>query len=434
MTSKLPADRSVLVARCHEIQAALSNREVGEFEAVIELGMALRLALHIRGLPLLNYETVKLVAYHYLGIPRMAMDRLVKLLADVEFVALQTTGQTINAVLPKVPYYEELYDQLGEYAEKEKNFNEAEQLALILVDRLAGSPENVDSLRNALGADSQLFSRGVAIGTQGSYLIKHRARGRDILLNPTYFSQNSAVFADAAAAQGASSIKTMLDLVRLAQGWPLGLIEKQKVIGQTPLTDDQIKLLVRLAQDGAVKPPSITTTHAGENFFIFTPTPTGAAMSPTKRDIYERAMAVIASLRQGQLLPERFAIRSPQAVLNALRTNLRLGRATTEATQQYSQLVHMRVARLAPSGSGYATLEIVDTPENREALEIADTLLSTASARGLEVDDEARRALQKDLKYVESLVSASKLRERELMPLSQPMQEEIDLMLLGEWR
>ncbi|HTU91171.1 MAG TPA: hypothetical protein VMF69_13920, partial [Gemmataceae bacterium] len=34
----------------------------------------------------------------------------------------------------------------------------------------------------------------------------------------------------------------------------------------------------------------------------------GAALTATKRDIYEKAMAIVAAIRQGQFLPRQFAI------------------------------------------------------------------------------------------------------------------------------
>jgi len=142
MTSKkkhLPEPPN-LVARCNEIQTSLGLRDVPEFETIPELGMAVRLALHIRGLPLIDYRVLKLVANHFLAIPTLAVERIVRLLAEVEFVRIQSTGKTITAILPTVPYYEDLYVGLGEYATTACNLSEAEELALHLVERLAKSP------------------------------------------------------------------------------------------------------------------------------------------------------------------------------------------------------------------------------------------------------------------------------------------------------
>ena len=81
-------DRKIAVARCHEIQLAMKDKEVARFETIPEIGMAVQLALHIRGLPVIEYELLKLVATTLIGIPRLAVDRIVTLLNEVEFVRL----------------------------------------------------------------------------------------------------------------------------------------------------------------------------------------------------------------------------------------------------------------------------------------------------------------------------------------------------------
>ena len=68
--------------------------EVPEFENLRSVGMAVRLALHIRGLASVNYDTLRLVATRYLGIPSFAVKSILELLAKVEFVKLQTDGKT----------------------------------------------------------------------------------------------------------------------------------------------------------------------------------------------------------------------------------------------------------------------------------------------------------------------------------------------------
>ena len=421
---------SIVAARCHEIQTGLGSVEVPEFETIPELGMAVRLSLNLRGLPIVDYQVLKLVANHYLDVPNLAVERIVRLLAEVEFVRLQTTGQTITGVLPTVPYYEDMYSQLGDYALTARPFNEAEELAIYMVNRLSGSPENADALFNASGAERKLFNRGLEIGTSGSYLIKRRSRGRDIILSPTYFSENAEIFADAVAARGADSVRHILTAIGKFQGYPLSMIERASRVGGVDISPDQLNLVKRLAQDGAVKPPSIETTYSGKNHFIFTPSPTGTALSPTKRDVYEKAMGIVAAVRQGQLLPQRYRIRSPQAVLYTLKNNLKLSRATTEATQQYKKLTHLRVARLVDVGGGYSEIHIIDTQENHEALEIAYHLVSDGTFQGMEVDEQARIAMQGDQNYVESLIASSDMRKRETIQLSSEQQEQLDLLFL----
>lgn len=424
------AARADTAARCHEIQVCLGHTEVPDLENVLEIGMGVRLALHLRGLPLLAYDVVRLVATHYLGIPAMAVRRIVDLLAEVEFVALQQEGNTVKAIFPKVPYYQDLYRTMGEFAATERTFSGAEDLSLEMLRRLARAPQNVDSLRNDIGAEPKIFAKATRIGEQGAFFIRRRTRGRDILLNPTYYSENAETFAELVVSSGADNLRRAMESVRKLQGVPLSLIESGKVaIDGRTLPPAEIAVLTRLAQDGAVKPPSIKTTHAGEQHFLFTPTPTGAALPATKRDIYERAMNIVAAVRQGQFLSKQYRIHKPGAVLYTLLRDGRLGRATTEASEQYRNLVRHRVAQLVPTGGGFSELRLIETPENREALQIALALVDEGSATGVEVDEQARRALQMDQQYLESIVASGELRKREVVPLGEAEQLELDMVL-----
>jgi hypothetical protein len=417
-----------LAVRCHEIQAGLGLKEVPDFDAISELGMAVRLALHLRGLPSIRYDTLKQLAYQLLYIPPGSMRGVVLMLAEVEFVTISMEGKTIKSVVPTVPYYEDLYVAMNDYGARETALNEIEQVSIELVRRLATAPANIDSLRNAMGVDKAAFERAVVIGEEGSYLVRRRSRGRDILLNPTYFSQNADVFADIVAAGNGKSIQTVLTALRSLQGVPLSMALKNQEVAGTPLSDIELQILVRLAEDGAVKPPQITTAHSGTTNFMFTPTPSGAALAITKRDIYEKAMAVVAGIRQGQFLPRKYAIRDPAAVAYKLKSELKL-RSTTEATQQYRNLVTNEIGRLRDVGNGYSVLEIIDTEENREALSIAYDLINQGESLGVEVDEEARAAFLSDNDYLESVLASKQLRTRDLMKPSAQAQLELDLYL-----
>ena len=429
MDDKVKATPAEIAARCHEIQTGLGITEVPEFDSLSLIGMAVRLALHIRGLPTINYDVVKLVGYHFLNIPTIAMRQVIELLADIDFVKLLTEGKTIKAILPDVPYYEELYALIGEVA-LDKGFSEAEEVTIELLHRLAKAPDKVDTLRSKLGVENKLLERVLSIGHEGSYFRVERARGRDILFTPTYFSENFELLIDAVAAAGSNEVKSLLSGLKGAQGYPLSVIQKNNRVGDVEVSSENLKLLMRLAQDGAVKPPSIKTAHSGENHFLFTPTPSGAALAPTKREIYEKAMAIVSAVRQGQFFSAKFAIRSPSAVIYTLRRDRALKKSTTEAVHQYQNLVRLRVAQLVDVGYGYRQLRIIDTPENLEALDIAYSLVDSGVASGIEIDEAAREALQADQVYVESLVASAELHRRKKLDLSNEQQQQLELIFM----
>lgn len=422
-------EKKIAVARCHEIQIATGDKEVARFESIAEIGMAVQLAMHIRGLPLIDYEMLKLVASTMLGIPRLAVDRIVELLAEIEFVRLIKDGRRIKGVLPVVPYFDDLYEGIGEYFETSSSPDEFEKLTLEIVDRLAAAPHNVDALAGKLGAARKDFDSSVEIGTKGGFLISRRARAKTIIINPSYFSENSDIYIDHAARSGAAGIQKTLSLIQSSQGWPLSLIEKQMEIAGNKISHDDLSLLKRLAQDGVVKPPRIITSHAGEAVFMFSPTPGASKLNPLRREVYERALAIVSAVRQGQLLPNRFRIRSPGAVLYKLKTELKLS-PTSDYTEQYQNLVNYRIAKLDKLSNGYRQLKIVDTPENREALRIAYSLVQGDTPPDLALDGEAQKAMTGSQEYVESLVSARVLREKETITLSDEKKFEYEQLLL----
>jgi hypothetical protein len=408
---------------------SLGKKDVPEFEAIPQIGMAVRLSLHLRGLPAINYSVLKLVASYYLDIPSFALKGLLEMLGEIEFVRIKTEGQTIKSIVPTVPYFENVFEKVGEYAKDQKRLNEAEQLAVAILDKLSFSPV-LKGWAYGLGAERLLVDRALQLGKEGQYLSLTRARGTDILYSPVFFAENTQIYADIVSKTGANQVKRLLNLIKNAQGWPLVLIEKTGEINGTKVTSEEISMLKRLAQDGAIKPPSIKTSYAGENYFMFTPSPGKARLTPSKREVYERAMALVASVRQGQFLPEKIAIRNPYLLLSALRDRGYL-RANTEASQQYKKLTVLRVGVLENTGSGWHRFRLIENEENQQALRMAIQLASTGTVQGTEVDEEVKYLLTKDELYVESLISSQNLKEREKVSLAPEQKEELENLFLG---
>ncbi len=425
-------DKKIAVARCHEIQLAVRGNEVSRFESISEIGMAVQLSLHLRGLPQLEYERIKLLASALLGIPRLAVERIVRLLEKIGFVKVVREGRTAQSLVPLVPYFDALYDGVGEYLETEGSLDEFEILTLEIVDRLAAAPHNVDSLAAKIGAvgnDRKTFDASIGVGQQGNFLVSHRSRSQTILLNPTYFSENAELFADHVAKCGATGVSQLLKLIHAAQGWPLSVIEQRGEINGFSVSAEQILLLRRLAQEGMVKPPKITTSYSGESIFMFTPTPGYMNVSPLKREQYERALAIVSAVRQGQLLPHKFAIRKPGALLYRLKTDLQLS-PTTDYGEQYQNLVHLRLARLVPVGNGYQQLQIIDTPENRQSIEIAYQLVTGGVSQETVVDKDVIEAMTGPQEYMESLISSQQMRARETITVPGESGHEMQQLIL----
>ena len=417
-----------IASKCHDIQVTLGMKEVPDFEKIPMIGMMMNLAIHLRGLPQINYNVLRLVASEYLGIHSMVVKQVIMNLSEIEFVIIDKEGDTIKSILPTIPYFDDVYSLVGEFAFAKGSFSETEQVAIEILKRVNDSPVSYSSVYD-MGAEKSTVDRNIQIGTEGGYLVNRRARGKDILLSPNYFAENTDLYTDLVAKKGATSIKRLLGIIKDSQGWPLSLIEKTLEVNGKKITVDELSLLKRIAQDGAIKPPAISTPHSGTNYFLFTPAPGASKLNPTRREIYERALALVSCVRQGQFLADQYRIKMPIALLRSLKTKGYIN-ANTEALEQYRMLTVNRVGFLEHVGNGWYRFRLHDIDENVQALDTAISILSSGTISGLEINDDARLALQKDQSYIESIISSHKLREKENITLSEEHQLEIDTLLL----
>ena len=411
-----------------DLHAGLATHRVSEFDDLKLVGMAATLSIHIRGLGEINYEVLRKVSDHLMMIPSIALEKVLDVLEDIGFVKLVRSGKRIATIIPNIPVFDDVYEKIGDYATSECALNCHEEATLQILAALQTAPANRDALFNKLGIEKPLFDRCVTLGSHSGILSEHRARGRDILISPFYFADNLDGLADVAASIGSNAIKSTLDKVKNNQGWPLGLIAKTGEIGGTKLDQTELALVDKLSEEGIVKPPTIKFGAVSQSF-LFTPKPGSSRLNAANREIYERAMALISAVRKGQLLADAYRIRSPIAILQALRDRGFL-RANSEARDQYRNLVVLKVATLQPVSSTRWQLHLHKTPENQEALDLAISLLQSGDLAGMEVNQDARIALTKNEQYIQSLISASELKKREREIENPEAEHEFDQLLL----
>lgn len=415
-----------LAVRCHDITVTLDKQMVGDFEQMLLLGMAVRLALHLRGANPVSYELLKQVGLHLLHIPPTSIRQVLELLGEIEFVKIDKEGSTIRTVIPTIPFYEDLYERAGEFGET-LDFTENEQLTLAMLDRLSRSP-TTKGLYYDVGAERKLVDKVLNCGIQGGYFLEKRARGREMLLSPAYFPENADSFADLAAGAGSGRVASLISKLSRAQGWPLKLLKETGQLDGVPLAPDEIEIATKLAGDGFAPPPAIQTSHAGTNHFLFTPKPGFTRITPQKRHIYEAAMALVAAVRQGQLLPANYRIKYPLALLNALYSRGYVN-ANSEALEQYRSVAILRVGRLIKMTESRFRFELIRTPDNEEAVQMAIALIQ-GNTQIQSVDQEIVLAIREGHQYLDSLVGRNMLVKHEPVQLDPDTRQEIDDLLL----
>jgi hypothetical protein len=351
-------------------------------------------------------------------------------LEEIGYVQLISRSATsITAVIPQVPHFRSVHEGLGDYVST-LELTEFEQVSVAILNELTTKAEKRDAIFNRLGAEKLAFNGCENIIITGGLVVSKRVRGQSILVSPAYFADNLDAIADMAARGNSPRLARLLALFREAQGWPLSLIETTMEIGGTKITVEELQIVRSMLADGILKPPSIERPGATREHFVFTPRPGGVRLNASKREIYERAMALVAAVRKGQLLPEAIRIWSPLAILNALKTR-KMIRANSDAKAQYGNLAALRVGRLVKASGDMHEFHLIDNEENNEAVDEAIALISVGQAVNSSVRGDARLALVQDEKYIQSIVSAAKMKKTERIELGPEEQKEIEQLLLN---
>lgn len=120
----------------------------------------------------------------------------------------------------------------------------------------------------------------------------------------------------------------------------------------------------------------------------------------------------------------------PVRLLEALRDRGYL-RSNTEAAIQYKNLVFLKVGHLLKTASNWSEFHLNKTDENKKALDLAINLLKTGELSDLDVKQDARIALSKDEKYIQSVISAAKLKERDKVSLNEDTADQFEQLILA---
>ncbi|MCF7496529.1 hypothetical protein L3V35_15910 [Vibrio sp. L5-1] len=417
-----------LVELSYDIQSGLGNTDVPDFDGLREMGMAATLAVHLRGMPEIEYDVLRMVSEYYFNIPSIALKEALSILAEIEYIRVNKKRTKILSIIPQVPRFKDLYEGVGDYFTF-SDLNEHEQGTLLILSALQNKPENKNRIISSTGIDNGVLGRCLKIGEHGNYFKEYRKRGRDILASPFYFADNLDGLADMSAKAGADDISTVLSIIKENQGWPLSLVLSRLELGGRKITTTQKELLVQLCSEGILKPPSIEFKDKSE-MFIFTPKPGNVRLDVMNREIYERAMALVSCVRKGQLLADQYRIRYPVSILKALRDKGYIG-SNSEAENQYKNLVFLKVGSLRKTYGTRCQFVLNKQPENIEALNLAISLLETGDLANMDVKKEAQLALSKDEKYIQSIISSAELKNRERVTMDSEASEQFEQLILG---
>jgi hypothetical protein len=147
-----------LIELSYDVQTGLGLADVPDFEILRNMGMAATLAVHLRGLGEVPYEVLRKVSAHFFSIPTAELKPALEVLAELEFVKLIKKGARLEAIIPEIPRFKDLYEGVGEYFDF-SDLNEHEQATLSILSRLQTKPENQQAIQQSTGIEKKRHSR-----------------------------------------------------------------------------------------------------------------------------------------------------------------------------------------------------------------------------------------------------------------------------------
>jgi hypothetical protein len=362
-----PADSAL---RAHDVHVGLHDvdRNSGllatELEATQVIGMAAAVAAWIKGHDVIaDAQALKVVAADQLDVNSFAFDRVIDLLAELDFVRnVQKSGHRITSFFESVPEdYKRMYGDLGA-AWSDQDPTETETSVLAVVDELSDGPKPVDEL----DVDPTVRSDVMAIGEQAEAIQIVRVNDRAIAYSPFFSYEQPEAIGKVLETVDVERVAAAFAAVKGFQGTPVSLSANGQVING-------------LVAAGLMAGPSLERPDKSTELFAVAPYGLGPDLRSYQRPILENALAVLAAVRLGQHFGGMTNLRSPAALLHALLQPERVVAWHSSTSRQYGALHSLGIVRFVsqPRMSG---IQLIDTKDNVAAVRLAIDLLGVGEA------------------------------------------------------
>ncbi|UXY33166.1 hypothetical protein [Streptomyces sp. HUAS TT20] len=377
--------------RCQDVHAGLRNVDPnsGALTHLADtqlIGMAASLAALIRGQEVIdNAQALRALAAEQLDVNPFAFDPVIDALAELGLVeGVQRSGGKITRFTESIPYYDDLYDRLGT-AWRERGPSEVEQQMVLLVDHLSHGPTPQEEVADRASLDSKALNDLLVVGESAELVKRIQLPDGDVLYSPFFGFENPQVIADLVREHGSDQLAEAFAAVRGEQGLP--------VSDAQPLLQDAIRRGLLLA-------PAVELPEGGLQPFAALPYSLDRELLHGRKPVLEKALAVVACLRCGQHFGGATSL-SPAALVDVIDKLLDPARGFLmphgSHTRQYRLMHSVGLLAFDPDlrpGGSWVTPRFIDTPDNREALQIARDLITFGEQLSGRVGDEqARQAL-----------------------------------------
>ena len=422
--------------RAQDIQTGLQDTLLrgpvaGLFDNTRLVGMAERLAIHIRGAEVIDdYDRLCVVASR-LGIDSLVVPQVLSILEEVEFVRVDRSHSKVSKVYEDVPYFADIYGRMGSLW-RTRSLSEIEQASVDILQSLSLSPVPEETMQCQYGLDRGDFSIIKDVGVSGGYITAYQSPKDEatILYSPLFWEEHPEVLYALLKKYPAEEIAAAIEKVRTQQGFPIPELKEGSITRQ-----DQI--LVETMACGLLPTPAVDSLQ-GKRYFAFTPYSGGIRLSLLEKAILQKARAILSCVRYGQHFGTITKIRNPELILNALEQRRRIG-PHTEIARQYALLVVEGVGRIVRDSTYKDQYHfiVIDTEDNLKAIAVARDMLLVGEAitdRGL--DSKTRAVLFYPGTVQEPLTTLAETRQKPLLSeevIKRELDQLVDRVREGVW-
>jgi len=409
--------------RCQDVNSGLrtfdaSSPSLTPLKKTRLVGMAADLAALIRDTPLISdMSALESVAAGELDIPSTSFDTVLAVLETAELVELtRDPAGEVAGLTSEVPFYRDLYSTLGE-SWRERGPSQLEEELVAVVDRLAAGPIPAEALTESVGVEQSDVARILELG-QEAQLIK-AVSGVDgaILYSPFTAFENPALLNELAEAHGSDRMLADFDALRQRQG--------------LAVTPESFPLLYDAVARGLLLAPSVELPNGGRQPFAVLPYTLDRQLLIGEKPVLDKALAVVAGVRCGEEVGGYSDLPSATAAINKL---LREGELAPHSSsrRQYRLMRNKGIVAYGPDPMPWGSWivpTLIDTKDNRKALEIARDLITLGESMAGRDSSRAREYLAADARYLNPMKTVAVSRPRLLQ--SEPEYSKIIAAVMG---
>jgi len=399
-------DEYVAGLRCQDVNSGLRN-----FDATSPLltpvkktrlvGMGADLAALVRDRPLISdMGSLEAVAAAELDIPSTSFDQVLGLLEEAELVELTRSGGDVTGLTSNVPYYRDLYQTLGGVWVARRP-SQIEEEILAVVDRLARGPIAAETLVGEVGIEASDVDRIMSLGTEAQLIKVVSGVEGTILYSPYTAFENPKLLSDLAESHGTEQLIAEFAALREHQG--------------LAVTPDLYPMLYDAIGRGLLVAPGVELPGGqGEQPFATLPYALDLNLLKGEKPVLDKALAVIACVRCGEQFGGYSRLSSSVAAVNTLLAYGALA-PHSSSSRQYRLMRNKGIITFGPDTQpwgSWVTPTLVDTPDNRKALEVARELLTVGESLAGRESESARDLLSTDARYLTPMKSVKAARPR----------------------